>query len=71
MPERSETPRPQVDAPSNLTRAFITGKIPDAAPSLRGRSGKRGKISGSRKRHVASLKQHGAISQSVASRHGL
>jgi hypothetical protein len=62
------------EAPSNLTRASITGKVPDFARPRhgRGRKGaKRGKLSASGRRHAKQLMKAGAISPKAAAANGL
>ena len=55
--------------PAWLTRANVTGKIPDATKRGQKR-GKRGKGKPDRK-HTGSLKQRGLISPNAAAKHGI
>jgi hypothetical protein len=60
-------------SPSNMTRASITGKVPDFAKPRghRGRKGKGGKMAGHRRHHAKQLMKAGAISPKAAAANGL
>lgn len=67
------TPAPPLPA-SNVTRANITGKVPDAAKPHRGRSGrggKRARLSGDKRKHASQLIKGGIISSTAAAKSGL
>lgn len=57
----------------NVTRANITGKVPDAAKPRHGRPGARKSVrmSGDKRKHVSQLKKGGIISNTAAAKSGL
>lgn len=59
--------------PANITRANVTGKIPQAGNNQRRASAptKPTKMTSSKKQHARRLKKLGLISDSAASRSGL
>lgn len=60
------------DAPNNLTRAHITGKVPSVIE--RGRKRRKGtsaKLSSRSKRHASQLQKRGLISPSAARSNGI
>lgn len=56
---------------ANVTRANITGKVPDAAKPRHGRGGKRARLSGDKRKHVSGLKRAGVISNTAAAKAGI
>lgn len=56
---------------SNISRAFVTGKVPSARGSNAPRTVKHGKMTRDRKQQVKRLKKRGLISDRAASRQGL
>lgn len=67
MPDADQN---QLDRPANLTRAGVTGKVPQRAIRPR-RAGKKVKMASHQKRHVGQLQKHGQISAKAAAQTGL
>lgn len=64
------TENPPSPRPPNLTRAGVTGKVPDYAKP-HGRTMKVRHASRRQRRHAKRLKKHGLISERASARHGL
>lgn len=65
-----DAPEQSQAAPVNLTRALVTGKIPNAKANAP-KGNRPGKMTAPRKAHARRLKKRGLISDRAAAQNGL